>query len=245
MNLIPAIDIFEGQLVRLNQGEYDQAKHYNLNPVEIAKSFEDSGLKYLHLVDLEGAKNGSPKNLKVLESISSQTSLIIDFGGGVKDSKSLISCFNAGAAKITCGSIAVSNPNLTFQWLEEYGNEKLILGADCRNEKIATGGWLNTTDIDVEEYISTYLERGFRKVICTDIAKDGMLKGPSFDLYQRLIRDCDDSLELVASGGVSCVEDLYKLKELSLDSVIIGKAFYEGRISLEQLSSLQEVFNAS
>lgn len=245
MNLIPAIDIFDGKLVRLNQGEYSQTKQYGLNPIVVAKQFEDVGITNLHLVDLEGAKSGAPKNLNILESISSSTNLIIDFGGGVKSTTSLISSFNAGASQITCGSIAATNKELTLQWLKKYGSDKLILGADCRDEKIATRGWLNTTNLDVKEYISSYLKDGFKRVICTDISKDGMLEGPSFDLYSSLISLFSSSLELVASGGVSCVDDLYKLNEMNLHSVIIGKAYYEGRISLKVLGRLQEAFNAS
>lgn len=245
MFIIPAIDIFEGQLVRLNQGDYASVKQYGLSPLDIAKSFESVGIKHLHLVDLEGAKSGKPKNLKILESIANSTDLVIDFGGGVKSNESLKDCFNAGASMITCGSIAVKDRGLVLSWLNEYGSDKLILGADCRNRMIATSGWLDTSDLEVHDFITSYINEGFKRVVATDISKDGMLKGPSIDLYKSLIAQCPDTLELVASGGVSCTQDLVELNSIGCFSAIVGKAFYEGRISLDELSKLEERFNAS
>lgn len=245
MYIIPAIDIFEGQLVRLNQGDYSSVKQYGLSPLEIAKSFEGAGIKHLHLVDLEGAKSGEPKNLKILEQIANSTNLIIDFGGGVKSTESLKNSFNAGAAKITCGSIAVKDKELVLSWLEKYGEQKLILGADCRDNMIATSGWLKTSDLEIHSFITSYLNKGFKRVVATDISKDGMLKGPSIDLYKSLIKRCPQQLELVASGGVSCIEDLVDLNSIGCFAAIVGKAFYEGRISLEELSKLEEKFSAS
>jgi phosphoribosylformimino-5-aminoimidazole carboxamide ribotide isomerase len=245
MYIIPAIDIFEGQLVRLNQGDYASVKQYGLSPVDIAKSFEDAGIKHLHLVDLEGAKSGMPKNLNILEEIANSTNLIIDFGGGVKSTDSLKKSFNAGASRITCGSIAVKNKELVLEWLEEYGERKLILGADCRDNMIATSGWLDTSNLEIHSFVTSYLNDGFKRVVATDISKDGMLKGPSIDLYKSMIEKCPKSLELVASGGVSCTEDLFELNKIGCFSAIVGKAFYEGRISLEELSKLEEKFNVS
>jgi phosphoribosylformimino-5-aminoimidazole carboxamide ribotide isomerase len=245
MIIIPAIDIFEGQLVRLNQGDYASVKQYGLSPLEIAKSFEDSGLTHLHLVDLEGAKSGSPKNLKILEQIADNTDLIIDFGGGVKTRESLISSFNAGANRITCGSIAVKSRELVLEWLKEFGESKLVLGADCRDKMIATSGWLDTSGFEVHDFVKSYIDEGFKRVVVTDISKDGMLAGPSFELYKSLIKNTSCNLELVASGGVSCKQDLLDLNDISCYAAIVGKAFYEGRISLEELSKLEERFNAS
>lgn len=245
MFIIPAIDIFEGQLVRLNQGDYASVKQYGLSPVDIAKSFEEVGIKHLHLVDLEGAKSGMPKNLRILEDIANSTNLIIDFGGGVKSTESLKSSFDAGASRITCGSIAVNNQPLVLSWLEEYGEEKLILGADCKDNMIATSGWLNISKLEIHSFVSSYINKGFRRVVATDISKDGMLGGPSIDLYKSLIKQFPSQLELVASGGVSCIDDLLELNKIGCFSAIVGKAFYEGRISLEELSKLEEKFSAS
>ncbi|MBK5200617.1 MAG: 1-(5-phosphoribosyl)-5-[(5-phosphoribosylamino)methylideneamino]imidazole-4-carboxamide isomerase [Spirochaetaceae bacterium] len=245
MIIIPAIDIFEGNLVRLNQGDYNSVKQYGLSPLDIAKSFEDAGLTHLHLVDLEGAKSGEPKNLKILEKICSNTNLIVDFGGGVKSTASLKDAFNSGASRITCGSIAVKNRALVLEWLEKYGESKLVLGADCKNNMIATGGWLEESDLEIHQFITSFLDKGFKRVVATDISKDGMLKGPSFDLYKSLITTCNNNLELVASGGVSCSEDLTNLSKINCYGAIVGKAFYEGRISLKELSILEETLNVS
>ena len=243
MIIIPAIDIFEGQLVRLNQGDYSSVKQYGLSPLEIAKSFEGAGLTHLHLVDLEGAKSGSPKNLQILEKISDATDLIVDFGGGVKTRESLISAFNAGANRITCGSIAVKSRDLVLDWLKEFGESKLVLGADCRNNMIATSGWLDTSGFEVHQFVESYIDEGFKRVVVTDISKDGMLLGPSFDLYRSLIKKVSPNLQLVASGGVSSKKDLIDLNDIGCYAAIVGKAFYEGRISLEELSKLEETFN--
>lgn len=245
MIIIPAIDIFEGNLVRLNQGDYNSVKQYGLSPLEIAKSFEGVGLTHLHLVDLEGAKSGEPKNLKILEEICNNTKLIVDFGGGVKSKDSLNAAFNAGATRITCGSIAVKNRSLVLEWLKKYGESKLILGADCKNNKIATSGWLEESDLEIHKFITSFLDKGFKRVVATDISKDGMLKGPSFDLYRSLINTCGENLQLVASGGVSSIEDLVNLAKINCYGAIVGKAFYEGRITLKELSQLEENLDVS
>ncbi len=244
MIIIPAIDIYEGNLVRLNQGDYNSVKQYGLSPLDIAKSFEGVGLTHLHLVDLEGAKSGEPKNLKILEEICNNTNLIVDFGGGIKTSASFESALSAGASRITCGSIAVKNKELVLKWLEQYGESKLILGADCKNNMIATSGWLEESELEIHSFVSAYLEKGFKRVVATDISKDGMLQGPSFDLYKSLIKS-NETIELVASGGVSSIDDLIKLSQIDCYAAIVGKAFYEGRISLEELAKLEEKLNVS
>ncbi len=242
MIIVPAIDIIESKVVRLTKGEYDSVRNYSRDPVEIAKELEANNITHLHLVDLEGAKNSKIMNLKTLERIASKTNLIIDFGGGVKTEQSLIDAFNAGADKVTCGSIAVKEPQLVIDWLDKYTSDKLILGADCKDNMIATFGWQEISELKVDEFINQYLEKGFKRVICTDISKDGMMKGPSFDLYKFLIETCNPKLELVASGGVSSVEDIEKLYDYKLHSVIVGKAYLEGKISIPQLGLLQEKY---
>ncbi|MGD1822686.1 MAG: 1-(5-phosphoribosyl)-5-[(5-phosphoribosylamino)methylideneamino]imidazole-4-carboxamide isomerase [Pleomorphochaeta sp.] len=240
MIIVPAIDIIDNKVVRLTKGNYDSVKNYTLDPLEIAKELEDNNITHLHVVDLEGAKNNRIMNLKTLEKIANKTNLIVDFGGGVKTEQSLNDAFNAGAKRITCGSIAVKNPELVLTWLNKYGSDKLILGADCKKNKIATTGWLEVSELDVHEFINDYLGKGFNRVICTDISKDGMLKGPSFELYKSLIKNCNSNLELVASGGVSSISDIEKLFEYNLHSVIVGKAYLEGKISILELGKLQE-----
>ncbi|MGD1820006.1 MAG: HisA/HisF-related TIM barrel protein [Pleomorphochaeta sp.] len=240
MIIIPAIDIIDNKVVRLTKGEYDSVRNYTLDPVEIAKELEANGITHLHLVDLEGAKNNKIMNLKTLERIASNTNLIIDFGGGVKSEQSLIDAFNAGAKRVTCGSIAVKNRELVLDWLKKYSSDKLILGADCKNNMIATTGWLEVSQLRVDEFINGYLKEGFKRVISTDISKDGMLKGPSFDLYKMLLEKCDSSLELVASGGVSSISDIEELSKNNLHSAIVGKAYLEGKISIKELGRLQE-----
>jgi phosphoribosylformimino-5-aminoimidazole carboxamide ribotide isomerase len=235
MRLIPAIDIIDGQCVRLSQGSYATKKVYENNPVEVAKRFEDSGIKYLHLVDLDGAKKGQITNWKVLESVANETSLTIDFGGGIKTDEDIAIAFNAGAAQITCGSIAVKNPQQVLDWISKYGADKLILGADVKDRMIATGGWIETSAIQLDDHIATYLKHGIKSVICTDIATDGMLQGPNLNLYQELLTSFPQ-LKLIASGGVSSVEDLKNLKEAGLFGAIIGKAIYENKISLKELT---------
>ena len=235
MRIIPAIDIIDGKCVRLSKGDYDTKKIYNENPVEVAKEFEDFGIQYLHLVDLDGAKAKKIINQKVIENIAKKTNLIIDFGGGIRSEEDLQKAFDSGAKKVTLGSIAVVNPELCLDWLEKFGAEKLILGADCLDRKIKTSGWLENSETDVVDFIKEYQKKGFREVVCTDISKDGMLQGPSTALYQEIIEN--STIELIASGGISNIEDVQKMKEIGCAGTIIGKAIYEGRISLEDLRS--------
>ncbi len=237
MRIIPAIDIIDGKCVRLSKGDYGTKKIYNENPVEVAKEFESFGIKYLHLVDLDGAKSKHIVNQKVLENIARETSLQIDFGGGLKTIEDIEIAFNSGAKQITIGSIAVQNPEFCFNLIEKYGSEKIILGADCENRKIKTSGWLEESDRDVIDFILYYQKKEIQNVICTDISKDGMLEGASEDLYKEILDRT--KIQLIASGGISCIEDVYKMKEIGCDGTIIGKAIYEGRISLKQL----EVFD--
>lgn len=236
MRIIPAIDIIEGKCVRLTKGDYSTKKVYNENPVEVAKEFEGAGIQYLHLVDLDGAKAKHIVNYKILEQITSKTNLKIDFGGGLKSNEDLHIAFNSGAKQITGGSIAVKSPE-TFQgWISKYGGVKIILGADCNDEKIAVSGWQEESDIDVLPFIKSYEDKGIKYVICTDIAKDGMLQGPSFDLYKRIITDTKD-IKLIASGGVTSLDDLNALEDLGCEGAIIGKALYEGHIRLRDLET--------
>jgi len=236
MRIIPAIDIIDGKCVRLSKGDYDTKKIYNENPVEVAKEFEDFGIQYLHLVDLDGAKAKKIINQKVIENIAKNTNLIIDFGGGIRSEEDLQKAFDSGAKKVTLGSIAVVNPELCLAWLEKFGAEKLILGADCLDRKIKTSGWLENSETDVVDFIKEYQKKGFKEVVCTDISKDGMLQGPSTALYQEIIEN--STIELIASGGISNIEDVQKMKKIGCAGTIIGKAIYEGRISLEQLSKI-------
>ncbi len=236
MRIIPAIDIIDGKCVRLSKGDYNTKKIYNENPVEVAKEFEDSGIKYLHVVDLDGAKSKHIVNYKILETIASKTNLIVDFGGGIKTDKDIEIAFNSGASQITGGSIAANNSTQFLEWLNKYGAEKIILGADCRNRKISTNGWLDKSDIDVVDFIKEYDSKGIKNVICTDIAKDGMLEGTSNKLYKEIMSE--SSVNLIASGGVSNMDDLYKLLELGCEGAILGKAIYEGKITLKQLQEL-------
>ena len=235
MRIIPAIDIIDGKCVRLSKGDYDTKKIYNENPVEVAKEFEDFGIQYLHLVDLDGAKAKKIINQKVIENIAKNTNLTIDFGGGIRSEEDLQKAFDSGAKKVTLGSIAVVNPELCLAWLEKFGAEKLILGADCLDRKIKTSGWLENSETDVVDFIKEYQKKGFKEVVCTDISKDGMLQGPSTALYQEIIEN--STIELIASGGISNIEDVQKMKEIGCAGTIIGKAIYEGRISLEDLRS--------
>ena len=238
MRIIPAIDIINGQCVRLTKGDYNTKKVYNQNPLEVAKAFEDSGIEYLHMVDLDGAKASHIVNYKVLEEIAGKTNLKVDFGGGLKSDEDLQVAFESGAYQITGGSIAVKNPKVFNQWINRYGSDKIILGADCNNEKIAISGWQEESDIDVIPFIKDYQAKGIQYVICTDISKDGMLEGPSFDLYNRIITECNESaLKLIASGGISDYHELPQLKEMGCEGVIIGKAIYENKISLKQLET--------
>ncbi len=233
MQIISAIDIIDGKCVRLSKGDYDTKKIYHENPLDIAKEYETNGIQYLHLVDLDGAKAKTIKNLKTLELLASQTNLIIDFGGGIKTRESLESAFNAGANQVTIGSIAVENPEICIDWINEFGAEKLILGADCLDRKVKTSGWLENSNLDVVAFIQSYQKKGIKDVICTDISKDGMLEGPSFELYKEILNQSEVSL--IASGGISSIQDLDDLKELGCSGAIIGKALYEGKITLKEL----------
>lgn len=234
MRIIPAIDIIDGKCVRLSKGDYNTKIIYNENPLEVAKEFEAHGIEYLHLVDLDGAKSSQIVNYKILEQIATQTSLKIDFGGGLKADSDLKIAFESGANQITGGSIAVKNRELFGKWIAEYGADKIILGADANNEKVAVSGWLEDSNEDLIPFIQDYQNKGIQYVICTDIAKDGMLEGPSFDLYAKILNE-NNSLKLIASGGISTFDELPRLAELGCEGTIIGKAIYEGRISLKQL----------
>ncbi len=234
MRIIPAIDIIEGKCVRLSKGDYNTKKIYNENPLEVAKSFQDHGIEYLHLVDLDGAKSKHIVNHKILEQIASKTDLKVDFGGGLKSDKDLEIAFESGANQITGGSIAVKDPEIFQNWLQKYGSDKIILGADAKNRKIAVSGWLEDSDKEIIPFIQNYEEKGAKYVICTDISKDGMLEGPSFELYEEILSETQN-IYLIASGGISEFDELPKLAELGCEGVIIGKAIYENRISLKQL----------
>ncbi|MGJ5640827.1 1-(5-phosphoribosyl)-5-[(5-phosphoribosylamino)methylideneamino]imidazole-4-carboxamide isomerase [Formosa sp. S-31] len=237
MRIIPAIDIIDGKCVRLTKGDYDTKKIYNENPLEVAKQFEDAGIEYLHLVDLDGAKASTVVNYKTLEQIASKTRLKIDFGGGLKTNEDLYIAFNSGAKQITGGSIAVKNKDVFEKWIQKYGSQKIILGADAKDEKVAISGWMEESTLDLLPFIKTYITKGIQYVICTDISKDGMLEGPSFDLYQKIIKE-NPTVKLIASGGISGMDELPKLKALGCEGVIIGKAIYENKISLKDLEKL-------
>lgn len=236
MRIIPAIDIIEGKCVRLSKGDYDTKIIYNENPLEVAKSFEAHGIEYLHLVDLDGAKSSKIVNYKILEQIATQTSLKIDFGGGLKSDDDLRIAFESGANQITGGSIAVKNRTIFEKWISEYGSDKIILGADAKDEKVSISGWLEDSNEDLIPFIQDYQTKGIQYVICTDIAKDGMLEGPSFALYCKILAQAND-VKLIASGGISTFDELPKLAELGCEGTIIGKAIYEGRITLKQLEN--------
>lgn len=234
MLIIPAIDIIDGKCVRLTQGDYEQKKVYNEHPLEVAKQFEGAGLQRLHLVDLDGAKAGAVKNWKVLEAIAGKTSLVIDFGGGIKTEKDVNIVFESGAALATIGSLAVKNEFEFVKWLLQYGAEKFLLGADVKDEKITVGGWLETTDIPIYDFLQKYVDHGVQQVFCTDVSKDGLLAGPSVELYKKIIERFP-SLHFIASGGVSAMTDLESLAEIGCAGAIVGKAIYENRITLEDL----------
>lgn len=236
MKIIPAIDLIDGRCVRLTQGQYNQQTTYNKTPLEMAKIFESYGLKHLHLVDLDGARSNRIVNYRVLERIASQTNLIVDFGGGLKTDEDLKIAFESGANQVTGGSVAAKQPERFLNWLSTYGADKIILGADCRSSKIATMGWQESSSLEVIPFIKTYQEKGVLQVICTDIAKDGMLEGPSFSLYEDILTQT--AVKLIASGGVSSVEDLKKLKSIGCSGAIVGKAIYEGQLDLKTLSEL-------
>lgn len=232
--IIPAIDLIDGKCVRLTQGDYQQKTIYNENPLEVALQFEDAGLTRLHLVDLDGAKAKKIVNWNVLEKLASKTSLHIDFGGGVQSDDDIKIAFNSGAKQVTGGSIAVRNPELFESWLQQYGSDAIILGADAKNEKIAVSGWEEDTKLWVYDFIEQYYHKGVRYTISTDVAKDGLLQGPSFDLYKN-IQDKTPDVHIIASGGVSNLADIEQLAEMNLFGVIVGKAIYEGRVTLADL----------
>lgn len=240
MRIIPAIDIIKGKCVRLTKGDYNTKKIYNENPLEVAKEFEAAGIEYLHVVDLDGAKASQIINYKVLEQIATKTSLKIDFGGGLKSDKDLEIAFNSGANQITGGSIAVKNKPVFESWITKFGAEKIILGADFYPDnsggKIATNGWQEESTLELIPFISDYQQKGIQYVICTDISKDGMLQGPSFEVYKNILAEVKP-LKLIASGGISTFDELPKLAELGCEGVIIGKAIYENKISLKQLEN--------
>lgn len=235
MRIIPAIDIIDGKCVRLSKGDYTTQKIYNEKPLEVAKQFEAHGITHLHLVDLDGAKSSKIVNYKVLEQIASKTTLRIDFGGGLKSDEDLRIAFENGAQQITGGSIAVKNPEQFKKWLQQYGAAKIILGADAHHEKVAISGWTEDSNLELLPFINNYIAEGIEYVICTDIAKDGMLEGPSFNLYQKIIND-QPSIKLIASGGITTYDDLPRLAAMGCEGTIIGKAIYEGKISLAQIA---------
>ena len=235
MRLIPAIDIIDGKCVRLSKGDYSTKKVYNENPLEVAKEFEAHGIQYLHLVDLDGAKSQHIVNYKVLETIALKTSLQIDFGGGLKTGDDLHIAFQSGAHQITGGSIAVKDRETFLSWLSTYGARKIILGADAKDEKVAVSGWQEESDLELIPFVQEYQSEGIEYVICTDISKDGMLQGPAFQLYKKMLSKTKKGLHLIASGGISTFDELPKLAEIGCEGTIIGKAIYEGKISLKQL----------
>jgi phosphoribosylformimino-5-aminoimidazole carboxamide ribotide isomerase len=236
MYIIPAIDLIGGKCVRLSQGDYSSKKEYHDDPVEMAKRFEGAGISRLHLVDLDGAKAKKIVNASVLEGICSQTSLTVDFGGGIQANEEIEKAFELGATQVTGGSIAVKNPSLFQEWIRKYGTERIILGADAKDRKIAVGGWEETTSEDLIPFIKDYVSKGISFVICTDVAKDGLLQGPSVELYQEILQEIP-GLKLIASGGVSSLKDLEELEKIGVYGAIVCKAYYEGRVTLEELSS--------
>jgi phosphoribosylformimino-5-aminoimidazole carboxamide ribotide isomerase len=233
MRIIVAIDIIGGKCVRLTRGNFNSKKIYNVDPLEVALQIEDNGINYIHLVDLEGAKNKKIENIKVLEKIAWKTKLKIDFGGGLRSYEDLITVFNAGARQITAGSIAVTDPHLFIEWLTKLGQEKLILGADCIDRKVLTGGWLENSDKEIISFIADYKSRGVKYAICTDIQKDGMLQGPSTALYKEILGSV--KINLIASGGISSLKDIEEVRVAGCEGAIIGKAVYEGKITLNEL----------
>lgn len=232
--IIPAIDLIDGKCVRLTQGDYAQQKVYNEHPLEVAREFEDLGIRRLHLVDLDGAKKGQVVNWKVLEAIAGKTRLVIDFGGGVKTNKDLDIIFESGAAMATVGSVAVKQPDLFDGWIKQYGAHQLMLGADVKGEQIAVSGWLETTDVSIFDFLKDRIAGGVQQLFCTDVAKDGLLQGPSLELYKRIL-EAFPQLYFIASGGVAEMKDIYDLQEIGCSAVIVGKAIYEGRITMEEL----------
>ena len=235
IELIPAIDIIDGKCVRLSQGDYNTRKVYNENPLEVAKEFEANGIRRLHVVDLDGAKSSHVVNYRILDMIASRTSLIIDFGGGIKTDEDLLIAFENGAQMVTLGSIAVKKPDLFKKWLQQYGSEKIILGADVKDNHISINGWKEESQQELMPFLTDYTKEGVRKVLCTDISRDGMLQGPSIELYKRMMKEFPE-MHLIASGGVSCLQDIIDLDEARIPAVVFGKALYEGRITLKDLN---------
>ena len=234
IELIPAIDIIDGKCVRLSQGDYDTKKVYNENPLEVAKEFEANGIQRLHMVDLDGAKSSHVVNYKVLDAIAGHTSLVIDFGGGIKTDEDLVIAFENGAQMVTLGSVAVKRPDLFKKWLHQYGAERIILGADVKDNRISVSGWLEEGSQELIPFLTEYTQEGVRKVLCTDISRDGMLQGPSIELYRQVLQRFPD-MHLIASGGVSNLDDIIRLNEAGIPAVVFGKALYEGRITLKDL----------
>ena len=235
IELIPAIDIIDGKCVRLSQGDYNTRKVYNENPLEVAKEFEANGIRRLHVVDLDGAKSSHVVNYRVLDMIASRTSLIIDFGGGIKTDEDLLIAFENGAQMVTLGSIAVKKPDLFKKWLQQYGSEKIILGADVKDNQISINGWKEESQQELIPFLTDYTNEGVRKVLCTDISRDGMLQGPSIELYKQMMKEFPE-MHLIASGGVSCLQDIINLDEARIPAVVFGKALYEGRITMKDLN---------
>lgn len=239
MEIVPAIDIIDGKCVRLTKGDYNACKTYSDSPLDMALRFQDAGLRRLHLVDLDGAKSRHIVNYPTLETIAGHTDLTIDFGGGIKSTQDLETALGCGAAMVTVGSTAVSDPDLMSRWIEDYGQEHIILGADARDGKISVNGWKEDSTLSLSDFIRQYMQKGITQVLCTDINKDGMLQGPSTELYRSLLKEFP-GIYLIASGGVSSAQDLIQLKQAGLPAAIVGKAYYEGRITLEQLSQLSQ-----
>lgn len=234
INVIPAIDLIDGKCVRLTKGDYNQKKQYDASPLDMALRYQDIGIRRLHVVDLDGAKSSSPKNLHVLEEIAIRTSLEIEWGGGIKSNQALYDAYNAGADYLIIGSVAVSKPELFARWLDEYGGGRLILGADINDGRVAINGWLEKSKQTIDALIDRFIPHGLHEIICTDISKDGMLQGPTFDLYARLQAKYPEQ-DIIVSGGISKMDDIQRLNEMNLRHVIVGKAIYEGRITLEEL----------
>ena len=234
INVIPAIDLIDGKCVRLTKGDYSQKKQYDASPIDMALRYQDIGIRRLHVVDLDGAKSSSPKNLHVLEEIAIRTLLEIEWGGGIKSDQALYDAYNAGADYLIIGSVAVTKPDLFARWLDEYGGNRLILGADVHDGRVAINGWLEKSKLTIDALIDRFMPHGLREVICTDISKDGMLQGPTFDLYARLQEKYPEQ-DIIVSGGISKMGDIHRLNEMNLRHVIVGKAIYEGRITLEEL----------
>jgi phosphoribosylformimino-5-aminoimidazole carboxamide ribotide isomerase len=236
MRIITAIDILGGKCVRLTQGDYSSKIIYNEDPLEVAKEFEDNGLKYLHLVDLDGAKKKMIINYHVLDRIASKTSLTIDFGGGIRSENDLKIAFSSGARQVTAGSIAVSSPSLFLEWLGRYTSDRIILGADCITRKIATNGWTEKSEMDVLDFMADYASKGVEYSVCTDVDKDGLMMGPSTELYKEILKAV--RINLIASGGISSIKDIEDVKATGCEGTIIGKAIYEGKIKLKELRKI-------